>query len=45
MRTDSFDYDLPSDLIAQEPSPERDRSRLMVVHRANASIEIGRAHV
>jgi S-adenosylmethionine:tRNA ribosyltransferase-isomerase len=28
-----FDYDLPAHLIAQEPCPERDRSRLLVVHR------------
>jgi S-adenosylmethionine:tRNA ribosyltransferase-isomerase len=27
---DKFDYDLPAERIAQEPSPERDRSRLMV---------------
>src|SRR4051794_26100863 len=26
-----FDYDLPERLIAQEPAPERDQSRLMVV--------------
>jgi S-adenosylmethionine:tRNA ribosyltransferase-isomerase len=39
MRTDCFDYDLPEHLIAQEPCPERDRSRLMVVRRAEGSIE------
>jgi S-adenosylmethionine:tRNA ribosyltransferase-isomerase len=38
MRSDSFDYDLPEHLIAQEPSPERDRSRLMVVRRAEGTI-------
>jgi S-adenosylmethionine:tRNA ribosyltransferase-isomerase len=34
-----FDYDLPEALIAQEPAPERDRSRLMVVRRAEGLIE------
>jgi S-adenosylmethionine:tRNA ribosyltransferase-isomerase len=39
MRSDLFDYDLPEALIAQEPCPERDRSRLMVVRRAEGTIE------
>jgi S-adenosylmethionine:tRNA ribosyltransferase-isomerase len=39
MRSDFFDYELPSHLIAQEPCPERDRSRLMVVRRAAGTIE------
>jgi S-adenosylmethionine:tRNA ribosyltransferase-isomerase len=30
-----FDYDLPLDLIAQEPAPERTSSRLFVIDRAN----------
>jgi S-adenosylmethionine:tRNA ribosyltransferase-isomerase len=38
MRTDSLDYDLPEHLIAQEPCPERDRSRLMMVRRADGAI-------
>src|SRR5438132_36854 len=33
-----FDYRLPTDLIAQEPCPERDRSRLLVVRRAERTI-------
>jgi S-adenosylmethionine:tRNA ribosyltransferase-isomerase len=39
MRCDIFDYELPEHLIAQEPCPERDRSRLMVVRRAEGAIE------
>src|SRR5690348_8120291 len=39
MRNDLFDYDLPPHLIAQEPAPERDRSRLMVVRRAGGTLE------
>jgi S-adenosylmethionine:tRNA ribosyltransferase-isomerase len=33
-----FDYHLPSELIAQHPAQERDRSRLLVLERANRSI-------
>jgi S-adenosylmethionine:tRNA ribosyltransferase-isomerase len=33
MHIDQFDYDLPQRLIAQEPLPERDQSRLLVVRR------------
>ncbi|HEY8414227.1 MAG TPA: tRNA preQ1(34) S-adenosylmethionine ribosyltransferase-isomerase QueA [Thermaerobacter sp.] len=33
MRVDDFDYELPPELIAQRPLPERDASRLMVVDR------------
>ena len=39
MRTSDFDYDLPQDLIAQEPAEPRDSSRLMVVHRPDGRIE------
>src|SRR5438105_4678347 len=38
MHLTEFDYELPAHLIAQEPSPERDRSRLMVVRRRDASL-------
>jgi len=39
MKLSDFDYDLPSSLIAQVPSPERERSRLMVLHRETGLIE------
>ncbi|MGH9767822.1 MAG: tRNA preQ1(34) S-adenosylmethionine ribosyltransferase-isomerase QueA [Blastocatellia bacterium] len=35
MRVSEFDYELPDELIAQEPLAERDRSRMLVVDRAN----------
>ena len=33
MKKSDFYYDLPEELIAQEPSPERDHSRLMTLNR------------
>jgi S-adenosylmethionine:tRNA ribosyltransferase-isomerase len=33
-----FDYHLPAELIAQEPCPQRDRSRLLVLNRAEGTI-------
>ncbi len=39
MRTDAFDYDLPETLVAQEPAPRRDASRLMVLRRSGGEIE------
>ncbi len=38
MKTSDFDYHLPKELIAQEPLPRRDASRLLVLHR-NRKIE------
>ncbi len=37
MLVSEFDYELPDELIAQEPLAERDRSRMLVVDRANQS--------
>jgi len=39
MRIQEFDYALPTSLIAQYPSPQRDESRLMVLHRQTGAIE------
>jgi S-adenosylmethionine:tRNA ribosyltransferase-isomerase len=39
MRTDDFDFALPPDLIAQHPAPNRDESRLLVLHRPGNRIE------
>ena len=33
MQLSDFDYELPDELIAQEPLPERDASRMLVVNR------------
>jgi S-adenosylmethionine:tRNA ribosyltransferase-isomerase len=33
MRLSDFDYELPEDLIAQEPPAERDGARMLVLHR------------
>ena len=39
MKLSDFMYDLPEERIAQTPVEPRDHSRLMVLHRANDSIE------
>lgn len=39
MNINDFVFNLPDELIAQEPSSERDRSRLMVVDRKGGEIE------
>jgi S-adenosylmethionine:tRNA ribosyltransferase-isomerase len=39
VRTDDFDYELPSGLIAQEPVHPRDSCRLMVVDRTSGQID------
>jgi S-adenosylmethionine:tRNA ribosyltransferase-isomerase len=35
----SYDYDLPPELIAAEPLPERDRSRMLIVDRSNGRLQ------
>jgi S-adenosylmethionine:tRNA ribosyltransferase-isomerase len=39
METSDFDYNLPQELIAQTPLEQRDRSRLMVLHRNEGKID------
>ncbi len=39
MKTSDFDFDLPSELIAQEPIEPRDASRLLVLDRKTGVIE------
>lgn len=39
MKTIDFDYELPQELIAQTPLPNRSESRLMVVHKDSKTIE------
>jgi S-adenosylmethionine:tRNA ribosyltransferase-isomerase len=38
LRVEQFDYDLPSNLIAQAPLADRDASRLLVLERATGEI-------
>lgn len=39
MKTSDFDFDLPSEYIAQEPIEPRDASRLLVLNRRSGGIE------
>ena len=39
MKTSDFDYELPPELIAQEPAAERDGCRLLVMDRATGALE------
>ena len=38
MLTSDFDYELPPELIAQEPPPERGDSRMLVLNRNNGCL-------
>lgn len=38
MKTTDFDYELPQELIAQRPLPQRDASRLLVLQRESGAI-------
>lgn len=42
MQTTDFRFDLPEELIAQQPSERRGESRLMVVNRSSGGFEHGR---
>jgi len=37
-----FDFDLPEELIAQQPAAERGLSRMLIMHRATGGLEDGR---
>jgi S-adenosylmethionine:tRNA ribosyltransferase-isomerase len=37
--TSEFDFELPEELIAQQPAPDRDASRLLVLHRHEDPME------
>lgn len=39
LRLSDYDYELPEELIAQDPLPEREASRMMVLDRATQRIE------
>ncbi|MCX8095679.1 MAG: tRNA preQ1(34) S-adenosylmethionine ribosyltransferase-isomerase QueA [Caldisericia bacterium] len=39
MEIDLFDYELPKELIAQEPLKERDKARLLVLYKDSGKIE------
>lgn len=39
MKLSDFDYELPRELIAQRPLPERDASRLLVLDRQGAALQ------
>ena len=39
MRTADFNFSLPPELIAQQPAPKRDESRLLVLHRNGGRVE------
>ena len=39
MKTDDFDYDLPSGLVAQEPAVPRDSCRLLVLDRSSGQTD------
>ena len=47
MDVKDFDYDLPEELIAQDPLEDRSSSRLMVLDKKTGEVshQIGRAHV
>ena len=39
MQLSDFDYELPSELIAQQPASERDAARLLVLHRRSNQMD------
>ncbi len=41
LTTDNFDYELPNELIAHQPVPSRDQSRLLVMSRVSDQLQDG----
>ena len=41
LRVDEFDFDLPAELIAQQPPAERGQSRMLVMERASGAVRDG----
>ncbi|MBR5260080.1 MAG: S-adenosylmethionine:tRNA ribosyltransferase-isomerase, partial [Eggerthellaceae bacterium] len=39
MKTEDFNYNLPEELIAQEPAAERDGCRMLVMDRETGALE------
>ena len=39
MKLSNFNFNLPEELLAEYPAPNRDESRLMVLHRKTKTIE------
>jgi S-adenosylmethionine:tRNA ribosyltransferase-isomerase len=39
MKLSKFKFELPQELLAERPAPEREESRLMVLHRDTGEIE------
>lgn len=39
MKTSDFNYDLPKELIAQKPWPQRDQCRMLVLDKSNGIVE------
>ncbi|MEL6484274.1 MAG: S-adenosylmethionine:tRNA ribosyltransferase-isomerase, partial [Bacteroidota bacterium] len=39
MKLSNFNFELPSELLAEYPSENRDESKLMVIHRDSGKIE------
>jgi len=44
LRVDDFDYDLPTDAVAQTPAEPRDSSRLLVLDRSSGRLEHAHFH-
>ena len=39
MKLEDLHFNLPDELIAQDPSPERDQARLLVLDRSDGSVQ------